>query len=77
MERLDTAPKAIYSLGFTNNVIDLLEGAASVTCFVKEISTRLRESDTQSALTDEAVSGLFLVLQGVEDTLRHVAEMKG
>lgn len=75
MGQLDSAPTTIYTLGHSASPADLLEGAASVTCFIKEIACRLRESDSDSALTEEAVTGLFLVLQGVEDTLRQVAGM--
>lgn len=79
MEQLDIVPEShtIYSLSSRRtSTSDLMAAAASVTCFIKEAAPRLRETAGDSGLTDEAVTGLFLILQGVEDTIRLVIAMQ-
>jgi hypothetical protein len=74
MEVQELIQPAIFSFADSDNPADMLQGAAYVTSFVKELSAHFIESDTASGLSAAGINGLFLILQGIEDTIRTAAE---
>ncbi len=74
MEVQELTQPVIFSFGAADHPADMLQGAAYVTSFVKELSSHFIESDRETGLSQDGINGLFLILQGIEDTIRTAAE---
>ncbi len=66
---MDAIKGAVFSYCDTDHPVDLLEGAASVTCFLSNVAARFHEEGMELGLSEKGANGLVMILHGVENTI--------
>lgn len=52
---------------------DMLEAAGCVACFLREMAPCMTEDNRQLGLSERGASGLYYILQGLEQTINAAA----
>ena len=66
--------KAIFSYCESGNAVDILNGVAFVTCFLREVAPAFTDANGAPGLSDDGSTGLHLILCGIEDSINLAIE---